>query len=254
MRIRNKAQLRNVLKKLNAIPSDRSADFGGVTAAQEALDFVAMLAGIKPVYVLGRGFNDSAWIKGVLQVAVDAKLQIVEGPYWNASPPADDLPDWYVAHTEAAMQEMRAHYICRAKSTAEELVAIGETGEVTVEQEARLLGFPECCVAGHYERQQNYQRIWLDILSKQCGGDAAAMQQQLASGEALEPPDETDRKRFEQSMAVTQAGFTSLNMCATCDATPECPAKKLSARYGELALAIDKGLHQVLRTQAAMAG
>ena len=34
----------------------------------------------------GRGYNEQIWIKGVLQIASDAKLQIVEGPFQTLAP------------------------------------------------------------------------------------------------------------------------------------------------------------------------
>ena len=76
MALQNKSRLRNTLKKLNKIPSDRTEMTEAQAGAQEALDFLAMMAGVKPVMLLGRGYNDPIWIKGVLQVAADAKLAI----------------------------------------------------------------------------------------------------------------------------------------------------------------------------------
>ena len=74
MVLQNKSRLRNTLKKLNRIPSDRAEMAEAQAGAQEALDFLSMMAGAKPVMLLGRGYNDPVWIKGVLQVAADARL------------------------------------------------------------------------------------------------------------------------------------------------------------------------------------
>ena len=90
MALSDKSRLRNTLKKLSRLaPGDGDPQ----PTAQEALDFLAMMAGIKPVMLLGRGYNDPMWIKGVLQIAADSKLHIVEGPYWDASADAG-AGDW----------------------------------------------------------------------------------------------------------------------------------------------------------------
>ena len=49
----NKPVLRNALKKLRAVPFDRNEYANVMIAPQEMLDFLAMVAGIKPVYLLG---------------------------------------------------------------------------------------------------------------------------------------------------------------------------------------------------------
>ena len=82
MPLPNKSRLRNTLKKLSRLaPGDEDPR----PSAQEALDFLSMMAGRKPVMLLGRGYNEQIWIKGVLQIASDAKLHIVEGLFWDAS-------------------------------------------------------------------------------------------------------------------------------------------------------------------------
>ena len=85
MSLQNKSRLRNTLKKLNRLVT---AEQNSEIRAQEALDFLSMAAGEKPVMLLGRGYNEQNWIKGVLQIASDAKLQIIEGPFWMVPMPA----------------------------------------------------------------------------------------------------------------------------------------------------------------------
>ena len=70
----SKPHLRNVLKKLRAIqfdagPIDAREAWDQATAAQEMLDFLAMLAGLKPVYLAGRGFGPPSWLQGVQAIA-----------------------------------------------------------------------------------------------------------------------------------------------------------------------------------------
>ena len=247
MTLHNKSRLRNTLKKLSRlVPDDENLH----TNAQEALDFLSMMAGEKPVMLLGRGYNEQFWIKGVLQIASDAKLQIVEGPFWDASADAGagaDLPDWYLDHTRAAFAEHRAWYICRARAVAEEVADICETAIITVEQEARLLNYPKCCVLAHYQRAAEYQAVWLDLLRRKAGGDDTKAANMLSAGEPLEPDSDKDLKRLETAMTTVPVPFTSINACATCvDGGVEAPANIKSMEGRKIATDIDQGLLQAL--------
>lgn len=252
-RLPRKAHLRGTLRKLAALSGGGDDAGAAVTAAQEALDFLAMLAGLKPVFLLGRGFNDPAWIDGVRDLARTQKLHVIEGPYWDAAAGTDGLPDWFVAHVRAAFAGRTAWYVCRSRAAAEEVREVCETGTPTVAQEARLLGFPVCCVAEHYARNVDYQRVWLDILRRKAAGDEAEMKRLLADGAALDPESVDERDRLEAAMAVTPCPFTSINMCAACAAGEDTPAKTLSRRYRELAAEIDQGLARALAAGGAMA-
>jgi hypothetical protein len=246
MPLQNKSRLRNTLKKLNKIPSDRNDMREAQAGAQEALDFLAMMAGEKPVMLLGRGYNDPIWIKGVLQVATNTKLHIVEGPFWDASPDAGagaDLPDWYLDHTRRAFTEHRAWYISRAKSAADEVAEICETATITVADEARLLNYPDCCVRAHYDRAAEYQRIWLDMLRRKAGGDDQKAADLLAANEPLEPETDEDIKRLEAAMRAIPVPFTSINACDACiNGGPSAPANVKSLEGRALANEIDEGL------------
>jgi hypothetical protein len=246
MPLQNKSRLRNTLKKLNKIPSDRTDMREAQAGAQEALDFLAMIAGEKPVMLLGRGYNDPIWITGVLQVATNTKLHIVEGPFWDASPDAGagaDLPDWYLDHTRRAFTEHRAWYISRAKSAADEVAEICETAAITVADEARLLNYPDCCVRAHYDRAAEYQRIWLDMLRRKAGGDDQKAADLLAANEPLEPETDEDIKRLEAAMRAIPVPFTSINACDACiNGGPSAPANVKSLEGRALANEIDEGL------------
>lgn len=253
MRLANKARLRNTLKKLAAIGISLEDRHDHVTAAQEALDFVAMMAGLKPVLMLGRGFDDTQWIKGALQIAVDLKLHIVEGPYWDAVPTPAGLPEWYIEHTRAAFEGFRAHYICKARATADEVAELCRTGTPTVADEARLLGYPECCVEAHYTRSRDYQMAWLSILGREAGGEEVEMRRLLADCATLAPANDDERSRLEAAIAVRTVEFTSVNMCQACAGSSDGPARRMSRHYGELARALDQGLARELGTASIMA-
>ena len=253
MRIPDKARLRNTLKKLAAIELGPDDGHDRATAAQEALDILAMMAGLKPVSMLGRGFANTGWIKGALQVAVDQKLHIVEGPYWNAVPAPEGLPEWYLDHTRAAFEGFRAHYVCKARATAEEVAEVCRTGAPSIADEARLLGYPECCVEAQYARNRDYHLAWLSILERAAHGDEGEMQRRLADGAPLTPENDDERSRLEAAMKVRTAPFTSVNMCEACASSRDSAALRLSRRYGEFARALDQGLARELATASAMA-
>ncbi|PPR11997.1 MAG: hypothetical protein CFH41_00030 [Alphaproteobacteria bacterium MarineAlpha11_Bin1] len=247
MALRNKSRLRNTLKKLSSLAL---GDDDPHASAQEALDFLSMMAGKKPVMILGRGYNEQEWIKGVLQIAAELKLHTVEGPFWDAS--ADSgagslLPRWYLDHTRAAFAEYRAWYICRARDVAKEVAEICETEVITVEQEARLLNYPECCVRAHYDRAANYQGIWLDLLRRKADGDEVKAMELLAGNQSLDPETDEDLKRLEVSMRTISVPFTSINACDACvDGGPDAPANVKSLEGRELARVIDEGLLRAL--------
>ncbi len=91
----HKAQLRNTMKKLRCLPLDRSNTANLAMLSQEMLDFLAMLAGLKHVFLLGRGFDDHEWINGLLGLARQMKLHVIAGPNWHAVPEHAGLPGWY---------------------------------------------------------------------------------------------------------------------------------------------------------------
>ncbi len=211
-----------------------------------------MLAGLKPVVMLGRGFDDPHWIEGALRIAAELELHIVEGPYWDAVPAPRGLPEWYAEHTRAAVAGFRAHYVCKARATADEVAALCRTGTPTVEDEARLLGYPPCCVAAHYAHGRAWRIAWLSILERVAGGEEAEMRRLLAAGAPLAPATDDERVRLEAAMAVRTAPFTSVNMCAPCAASTDGPARLMSRRYCDFARTLDRGLARDLAAASVM--
>jgi len=203
--------------------------------------------------MLGRGFANTQWIKGALQIAVDHKLHIVEGPYWDAVPKPADLPDWYIAHTRAAFEGFRAHYVCKARATADEVSELCRTGTPSIAEEARLLGYPVCCVEAHYVRNRDYQMAWLSILEREAAGDEAEMRRLLSDGAPLAPANDDERSRLEAAIQVRTAPFTSVKMCEACASARDSAALRISRRYGEFARELDQGLARELATASAMA-
>lgn len=240
-----KLPLRNTLGRLRALADGPASPADGAAIAQEMLDFLAMVDGMKPVYVLGRGLIDAAWRAGVAGVAADLGLRAIDGRYWNVPGAMDGLPAWYADHTEAELAPFTARYICRTKAVADEVEAICRAGgRTTVEQEARLLDYPACCVAAHYEREAAFHRASLAMLGRAAGGDEGEMRRLLAAGAPLRPESEAEQAALEACMTVTPCPYTSFNMCLPCCTDADRPAAQTSLRYARLAHAIDPALSE----------
>jgi hypothetical protein len=241
----DKPRLRRALRVLQAIPFDPD---DGRVVVQEALDFLAMLAGIKPVYVAGRGFDEPAWIEGVRTLAADSRLYVVEGGAWLPEEPLHGLPEWYLDKVGVVIRTIPITYVCKARATQAAVMAACTTGAPTVGEEARLLGYPVCCVAAQHERFRTYHEFTLAILERRSGGDVAKMQELLATADDIDPETDVDRDALAEATAVEPGPFTSLNLCASCAASPTSPGMRLVERYGDLAAAIDPDYFWILST------
>lgn len=238
----DKPKLRRALRRLMDIPA-----FGDAAeVAQESLDFLALLAGIKPVYVLGRGFDEPAWVEGVRALAEEHRLPAVEGPFWQPEEPMQGLPDWYAAHARAEIAVQRATYVSRTRATHAAVLAACASGRPSIAEEARLLGFPECCVADHYGRVRAFHDLTLAILSRRTGGDAAAMRALLVSGNSVWPETDEESEAYGRTVELRPGPFTSLNLCVACARSTASPGMRLVARYRELAAAIGPDYFAVL--------
>jgi hypothetical protein len=232
-------RLRNALKKLRALESGLEPGFSPAELAQEVLDLLAVAAGVKPVCLLGRGFDDPAWVAGAVMVADEMKLRVIQGPFWDAPEAMEGLPDWYVALVRADLAPFRAFYVARTAAVAEKLTAACETGFPTAAEEAALLGYPPCCVAAHQARNRTFHEAMLSILARQAGDDPDAQAKLMASGDPLLPETEAEQAAFLGGMQVTPGPFTSVNLCESCAADRDSPGAKMSQQYAALAVEID---------------
>ncbi len=240
-------RLRNVLQRLRGL----AATADPATVAQEMLDFLAMADGMKPVCLLGRGSDDPGWAAGVSGVAADLGLRMIAGPVWDVPGYMDGLPDWYVEYTAAELAPFTARYICRTPNVADEVEAIcAAGGHTTMEQEARLLDYPPCCVAAHYQRSAAFHNASLAMLRRAAGGDQDGMRRLLAGGAPLAPKTGEEQAAYRASMAITPCPFTSFNMCNACGEDRESPAARISLRYARLARSVDSALYGILADRA----
>lgn len=240
----NKVRLRNTLRKLRQLPLDRSDLANTAIAPQEMLDFLAMLAGFKHVYLLGRGFDDRAWIEGLLALAKQMTLHVLEGPKWYAEPEHAGMPDWYATLGPSAEAQEQVFYICRARGIADEVRRTLESGEITIDQEARLLGYPVCCVRDHYRSTRLMKEAFSLMLHRTAGGDEREMRRIVEEGIQMEAQTIEEISHISEATTLQSAPFTSINMCSACAEDPESPAMEISRNYERLARGIDPEIVQ----------
>jgi hypothetical protein len=239
----DKPRLRNTLKKLRALEKEHAGLVEPVEATQEMLDLLAVLEGVKPVSVVGRGLDHPGWIDGIKGIAQDVGLRVVDGPFWDATPFGEAFPGWYVAHMTTGMTMMLASYICKTQAAERAVRAVGDIdGHVTIEEEARLLGYPECCVAGHYSRALCWHRATMAMLRRRGEDNEETMNMLLVSGVPLAPETEEEKILMEQAYDFRPAPFGSWNMCPTCLADSSGPSGNLALRYRAIAEAADPDL------------
>jgi hypothetical protein len=250
-----KSRLRNSLRKLRSVEASLGGDVDRLEVAQEILDLLALRAGLKPVLLLGRGLDDPRWIAGALGVARDLHLRVVEGPYWDATPFGDDVPGWYAERVFSGQAPFRAWYVCRSAETEQTVRAVAAAGgRLAVAQEARLLGYPECCVAAHYERALAFHRATLSILRRHAGGDAAGMRSLVDTAARLPAGTDAERAGLAAAATIVPAPFGSWNMCPDCAEDGDSPSAHLSRRYAALARTVDPDWAGMLATAAPPPG
>lgn len=236
----NKPLLRNALRKLRKIPLTGAHPAYVATAPQEMLDFLAMLVGLKPVYLLGRGLDDPRWVSGVLKIAREMNLHTVRAPYWDAFPCREGHAPSYREEDEVASQE--AFYITKLPAVARQVIGIRDRGKITMEEESRLLGYPICCVEEHYRRAHAMNEGYALMLRRGGRGDDVEMRRLFAKDVPLSPKTDNERRLIEFATKIRCAPLTSVNMCESCASGENTPAIRLGQAYSGLAIAVDPPL------------
>jgi hypothetical protein len=214
--------------------------------AQEILDFLAMTTGLKPVFLLGRGLDEPHWIAAVADLAREAGFHVLEGPFWDATP-FERFPNWYRDYTQTQLGPFRATYICLSDETARGLATMQEArGRLSMTAEARLLGYPDCCVVAHYDRAVRYHQSVMLILKRLAGGDEARMQILLKGGAALAPQTQEEISFMGAAFDVKPAPYGSWNKCPYCAQSNNSPSANLSEKYKMLAVTTDPELLRTL--------
>ena len=237
-------KIRKIAETLKRVPVDRSTPYNATVAPQEVLDYLAMLAGIKPVYLLGRGFGDPAWVRGILRLSSEHGLFMLRGDALEPPTVETGIPAWYTEHLERKTPRAPVVYITKSRAAGEEIGGLMDGGEISHAGEARLFGFPECCVAAHHALKRAVDRAEYELVRRVAGGEEARMRQILDNGEPVTPESDEERRALEPDWVLCP--FTSFFMCDACRDGEAGPARKISGRQMRFAKKVDKALYGVI--------
>jgi hypothetical protein len=237
-------KIRKVAERLKRIPYDQSTFYNATVAPQEALDFLAMLAGLKPVYMLGRGFDDPGWMRGIRTLSVELGLYVIDGPAFL--PPAGESPHpaWFRELAEARVARHAVSYVTRLERLAVDVMRLAESGRIEAADEARLLGYPECCVREYHAKQRRITEAEYAIALRQSGGDEARLRERIPASPEFLPRDEAEARALRPEWVM--APFGSFFLCETCQASPESPGGRLSVRLRRFVQKTDPELFALL--------
>jgi hypothetical protein len=251
----DRSRLRQALRKLREIPFNRDDFANAATAPQEMLDFLAMLGGLKPVFLLGRGFDDPSWIAGVSAVASGMNLHVLTGPKWEAEQGNIGLPDWYgEVAPKTPKDDNQVVYISKLKSTATKVKDICTSGSITMEQEASMLGYPVCCVQHHFRRVRAMNSGFNRMLLRYSKGDMEEMKRIVREKVGMIPETPEEISDFELVSNTQLAPFTSFYMCPSCTTNPKSPAYRISTTFESLARTVDRTLVEEISAFSVSSG
>jgi hypothetical protein len=85
-----------------------------------------------------------------------------------------------------------------------------------MEEEARLLGYPPCCVKAHYERQAVFNQVFYKLVERAAGGDEIEMKRILEQDVQVAAETPEEEAALKEAMEFTPAPYTSFHMCKAC--------------------------------------
>jgi hypothetical protein len=175
----------------------------------------------------------------VTRIAIAMGLHVERGAYWTTAS-CSAMPPWLVTINAGSDAVKQAVYVSKARAVAHEVAAINLAGgRVSPSAEARLLGYPQCCVTSHHDEVAKVDRLFALLLERVGAGDEVRMRRLVADDGAMAPETEEELKLAQSFAAPRQIPFTSINACAPCAADPGSPARKVAARYRALAETVD---------------
>lgn len=238
-RIRDKARLRQLWDELLGVPLDEVNQGSVRERRQQALDFVAMAAGLRPVYPIGCGFGDPGWVAGARAAATARSYRIVTGPPFRHVAPGGDLPDWFVKIHEDNRIPQTVDYVCRSRDAVERVEAMIRAAVITPADEAWSTGYPKCCIA---ERHNSLREavVRLYDLIRTSSDDPVEIARRYRE---LDVPEDAVTEEFVSEIVPLLGHpclpLTSLAPCDTC-ATGQGPAARVVEAHVALALAVDR--------------
>lgn len=222
-------------RAVDGLPANLRAE-----GAQAALDVLAVAAGLKPLALLGIGDPDGVVANAVSGAAAQAGLSVTTMTPWRVGAGLRGLPSWY--RDIVAVRDGAPVIAAVSRPGGAPLPAGGS--EISVGEEAALLGYPECCVRDFHRKRRLFHIFSLRAISRQAGGDAKAMRRLAGAQIMLAPRSAAERRALALATRTIFAPATSLAMCRICENDVDSAAMRLSARYR--ALAVDAGAETFL--------
>lgn len=191
-----------------------------VSAWQDGLDLLGTLARVKPACLL---YADCAWAQPVAGLARSLGLERLEFATQYPAGFSEALPAWYLEALDgrSVLLLPQDRLGGALAATASRFIAPGA--------QARLLGYPECCVRAHQEQSLAFAKLWVELAQRLAGGDETRLSELARSGWLPSPKDEGERSRILDALAVDLEPMTSINRCPACRAGG---AKSAAAREG----------------------
>ncbi len=200
-------------------------------AAQDALDVLAVAAGIKPFAAVGWGFDSTAFRVAIAAAAARAGLAAFDGPPWIGES-GNSGQSWY---DEALCEDLAATQLLFVGPPRSEAALRRLAGSrLGVSEEAGVLGYPLCCVKEFHRRQRLFHLITRRMIGRQAQGDETLKRRLARARAMLTPKTETELKLLLRATRMIFAPFTSIAMCRACEADSGSAARILSARFEAL--------------------
>jgi hypothetical protein len=197
-------------------------------SAQDVLDVLAVVAGWKPVAIVGCGYDGTGFVDRVAEAATGAGLATAMGAPWMEEGDLARLPAWYVEPLQEAVGAARILFVGR--DPVEGLPGRRLKG---VEM-ARFLAYPVCCVEDYHRRRRTFHRLAVDAIRRQAGDDSQRLIR-LARGQFVPTPrSDAEAKRLAAATRTVIAPLTSVAVCRPCEAGGDTPAGRLSEQYRQL--------------------
>jgi hypothetical protein len=218
---------------LHALAAALSAAVAGAPpeARREALDILAVAAGLKPAAVIGYGGGPSALLAAVEEVAARFGLVARRCTAWTTRGELDAVPAWFATAVVAARRRTR---LLAVSLLPDRLHALNGHGAAPLAPftESALLGYPTCCTADHAEWRAAMHRELAKGIMTAAGADEQRARRLAAAGWVPVPAPGSTLAALLRRAA---ADHTAIVMCPDCFAFPSSAARRISAAFAELA-------------------
>lgn len=199
-------------------------------AVQDGLDVLAVAAGLKPMAVIGCGYDAPDLLIAVNDAAVLGGLIAQRGRPWTSAAAVGVA--WFAEARQRSANPVL--YVTKREATGQATRLAGQY--VDLATEAELLGYPACCVRQFNRQQKLLHLITIRMIARQAEHDETRMRRLVAAQVVPAPRSATEARRLACATRAEFAPHTSIAMCRICAADPGSPAHRISARFRALAV------------------